>query len=51
MDPIWEFCQQEEEVEDSLSLIAVTKDVPTRLVKDGWHYHRDLLTENETLAM
>ncbi|PKU45753.1 hypothetical protein llap_3945 [Limosa lapponica baueri] len=47
MGPIWELCQQKkEEAEKSLSLIAVTKDVvPTGLVKDGWHYHRELLAE------
>lgn len=34
------------------SLIAVTKDVvPTGLIRDGWHYHRELLTESETLAL
>lgn len=53
MGPIWEVCQQEkEEAEKSLSLIAVTKDVvPTGLVKDGWHYRRELLTESETLTL
>lgn len=53
MGPIWELCQQEnEEAEKNKSLIAVTKDVvPTGLVRDGWHYHRELLTESETLAL
>lgn len=50
---IWELCQQEkEEAEKSLSLTAVTKDgIPTALIKDGWHYHRDLPTESKTSAL
>lgn len=51
MGPLWELCQQKKEAEESLSLIAVNKGVvPTGLVMDGWHYHRELLTESETLA-
>lgn len=52
MGPVWELCQKEEKAEESLSLITVTKDVvPTGLVKDGWHYHRELLTEGEISAL
>lgn len=53
MGPIWKGCQLEkEEAGKRLSLIAVTKDVvPTGLVKDGWHYHREVLTESETLVL
>lgn len=52
MGPIWEQCQQEEKAEENLCLITVTKDVvPTGLVKDGWHYRRELLTEGEISAL
>lgn len=52
MGPVWELCQKEEEAEKSPFLIAVTKEaVPTGLIKDCWHYHRELLTEGETLAL
>lgn len=52
MGPVWELCQKEEKAEESFSLITVTKDVvPTGLVKDGWHYHRELLTEGEISAL
>lgn len=52
MGPVWELCQKEEEAEKSPFLIAVTKEaVPTGLIKDCWHYHRELLTEGETFAL